>query len=75
MRDCCYIIFETVEEGTTLDGGVVLRSKGCNGENHMDFLHTVCYDQDGGVEWSDELAYINRGRCDHGWFTTSRRLC
>jgi len=53
-----------VEKGETDDGAKLEWSRGCNGENHTDCLDKVFYDEDGGVEFAEHLATVERGECN-----------
>lgn len=62
-----YRIYKVVEEGGVRDDGAKLVwDRGCNGEEHVDCLDKVFFrNEDGGVEYAEHLATVERGACDN----------
>ena len=58
------IYAETIETGRTEKGGRLVWFRGCNGENHVDCLDEIFFDNEGKVTFAKSLATVEKGRCD-----------
>lgn len=68
-----FIVYSRTVEGRTADGAVLESRNGCNGAEHASELEKIFYDEDGEVEFAEQVINIKRGPCDGscgrpGWF-------
>jgi hypothetical protein len=57
-------IYKSIEGETTSKGGLLYRSKGCDGLSHVDEIDVIWKDAQGEVEYAETYAVQFMGRCD-----------